>query len=306
VFFTGRGKRVSDRRVIARLQKLAVPPAYQDVLYASDPRAHLQAVGRDAAGRLQYRYHPDWEKVRDIRKAQRLANLIDVLPRIRRVLASALKEDSGRTLALAAIIELVDASAIRTGNEAYAREHKTRGATTLLKSNVECHGDTVILCFRAKGGKRIQKEFRNARLCKALSRLRKIPGRRLFQYRMEDETVHVVTSQEVNGYLREIAGCKISLKDFRTLCGSLEALQILAATEPAQTVRGRKAQIKRALETAAQFLENTPTVCRKSYVHPAILTAFESGSLRQFAATIGKSSAAQEKAVAEIIAGAAV
>lgn len=304
-FFTGRGRRIRDRRIIARLQKLAVPPAYEDVAYAADPRAHLQAVGRDAAGRLQYRYHPDWEKVREIRKAQRLANLIGVLPRIRRALAAALKESQpSRTLALAAVIELVDASAIRAGNESYTREHKTRGATTLLKSNVECSGDTLTLCFRAKGGKRIRKEVKNARLRKALAHLRKLPGRRLFQFLGEDETVRGVTSHDVNTYLKEIAGCEISLKDFRTLCGSFEALRILARIEPAQTARGRKRQITVALETAAQSLENTPTVCRKSYVHPAIITAFESGTLQRLVRK-RRSPAIGEKAVGEIIAAVA-
>jgi len=304
-FFTGRGRRIRDRRIVARLQKLAVPPAYTDVTYAADPRAHLQAVGRDAAGRLQYRYHPDWEKVRDIRKAQRLANLIGVLPRIRRALTSALKENTpSRTLALAAIVELVDASAIRAGNENYARDHKTRGATTLLKSNVECKASTLTLCFRAKGGKQIRKDVKNARLCKAVAQLRKLPGKRLFQFQDDNGTVRIATSREVNAYLKDIAGCEISLKDFRTLCGSLEAIRILAATEPAQTAHGRKQQIKKALETAAQSLENTPTVCRKSYVHPTILTAFEAGSLRQFGQA-RRTTAAKEKAVAEVIAAAA-
>ena len=124
-----------------RLQQLAVPPAYKDVFYAADPKAHLQAVGRDMAGRLQYRYHPDWEKIREICKAQRLANLVEVLPRIRRAIASALKNDKpSRELALAAVIELVDATAIRAGNEGYARERGTRGATTLLKANVRSAG----------------------------------------------------------------------------------------------------------------------------------------------------------------------
>src|SRR5580692_3780742 len=152
VYYNSRGRRLSDRRIIARLQRLAVPPAYEDVLYASDPKAHLQAVGKDSAGRLQYRYHPDWEKVREIRKAQRLMNLIECLPRVRRTVSAVLNEGiPNREFALAAVIELVATTAIRAGNEEYAQEHKTRGATTLLKSNVRCDGDTITLRFRAKG-----------------------------------------------------------------------------------------------------------------------------------------------------------
>lgn len=307
-FFNAKGRRIRDRNLITRLNRLAVPPAYEDVLYASDPKAHLQAVGRDAAGRLQYRYHRDWEKIREIRKAQRLANFIEVLPRIRRTVASALKSGKpNRELALAAVVALVDTSAIRAGNEGYAREHKTRGATTLLKSNVQCSGDTLALSFRAKGGKQVRKEVRNAQLCKALRVLRKLPGSRLFQFQTETEEIHTLTSQDVNIYLKEIAACEISLKDFRTLCGSSDALEALAGVEPAPSERGRKKQIKQALETAARSLENTPTVCRKSYVHPAILTAFETGTLKPFADALksARSSTRKEKAVAEVIIAAA-
>lgn len=307
-FFNGQGRRIRDRQLVARLNRLAVPPAYQDVFYASDPKAHLQAVGRDAAGRLQYRYHPDWEKIRDIRKAQRLAYFIEGLPRIRRIVASALKAGKpNRELALASVVALVDASSIRAGNEGYARERKTRGATTLLKSNVQCSGDVLTLSFRAKGGKQVHKEVRNARLCKALAVLRKLPGSRLFQFQSEDGAIRSLTSQDVNLYLKEIAACEISLKDFRTLCGSSDALEALACVDPASSERGRKKQIKQALETAARSLENTATVCRKSYVHPAILTAFETGTLKPFADALksARSSTRKEQAVAEIIVAAA-
>ncbi|HEY6577897.1 MAG TPA: hypothetical protein VIY09_01115, partial [Rhizomicrobium sp.] len=166
-YWSARGRRIADPRVVQRLDRLAVPPAYEDARYASDARAHLQAIGRDAAGRLQYRYHADWEKIREIRKAQRLIELVEVLPRIRRALASRLSEDSlSREFALAAIVELVAQSAIRAGNEEYVRAHRTRGAATLLKSNVRCGGDgTLILSFRAKGGKQVRKEIHHARLC---------------------------------------------------------------------------------------------------------------------------------------------
>jgi DNA topoisomerase-1 len=307
-FFGPRGRRIRDRNVIRRLLRLAVPPAYENVLYAADPRAHLQAIGRDSAGRLQYRYHPDWEKIRDIRKAQRLEHLVDVLPDIRHAVKSALKGESpSRDFALAAIIALVDATAIRAGNDAYAREHKTRGATTLLKSNVTCKNDVVVLKFRAKGGKRVEKNFSDPALAKALTLLQGLPGRRLFQFADDNGEIRCLRSKDVNDHLRKIAQCAVSLKDFRTLCGSADALSVLVKLAPAATARERKKQIRQALEAAAQRLENTPTVCRKSYVHPAILTAFETGTLQRMARVLNgtASNGRKEKAVAEIIVTAA-
>jgi DNA topoisomerase-1 len=270
-------------------------------LYASDAKAHLQAIGRDAAGRLQYRYHPDWEKIREIRKSQRLIGLVGVLPKIRRALAARLNSEiPNRDFALAAVIELISASAIRAGHEEYARTHRTRGATTLLKSNVRCDGDdTLILSFRAKGGKQVRKEIRHARLCATVSRLRELPGQRLFQYRAEDETVRQINATEANEFLREIAGCPISLKDFRTLCGTADAMEALAALEPARSATARKKQIVAAIRSAAERLENTPAICRKSYVHPAVLTAFETGALRDFAEQIKR--ARSETAVQAVV-----
>jgi DNA topoisomerase-1 len=284
IYYTARGRRIADARVLRRLDSLAVPPAYSDVFYAPDAKAHLQAIGRDAAGRLQYRYHPDWENIREIRKAQRLIGLVEVLPRIRRALAARLNNNGlDREFALAAVIELVSASAIRAGNEEYAKSHRTRGATTLLKSNVRCSGDdTLTLSFRAKGGKQVRKEIRHARLCAAVGRLRDLPGVRLFQYRADDETVRQISASDANAFLREIADCSISLKDFRTLCGTAEAMEALAAVEPANSARARKKQIVEAIKGAAEKLENTPAICRKSYVNPAVLTAFETGALRNF------------------------
>jgi DNA topoisomerase-1 len=284
-YYNAHGRRIADARTVQRLNRLAVPPAYENVLYAGDPRAHLQAIGRDAAGRLQYRYHPDWEKIRDIRKAQRLIGLVEVLPRIRRALTARLTGDSpSREFALSAVIELISQSAIRSGSEEYLRQHRTRGAATLLKSNVRIEEeDMLILSFRAKGGKQVRKEIRHARLCAAIAKLRELPGLRLFQYRSEDGSVRIVSAADANAFLKEIAGCEITLKDFRTLCGTAEAMEALAELEPATSARGRKKQILAAIRTAAEKLENTPAICRKSYVHPAVLTAFESGSLREFA-----------------------
>jgi DNA topoisomerase IB len=187
---------IRDRATVRRLARLAVPPAYQDVLYARDASAHLQAIGRDAAGRLQYRYHPRWDDVRELRKARRLARLADVLPRIHKSIGRCLAAaEESREFTCAAAIELVARSAIRPGSESYVRLHGTRGAVTLLKSNVDIYGDTLTLRFQSKGGKIVSKEFDAPRLAGAIARLRQLPGRRLFQCRSESGDVRSVTAQ---------------------------------------------------------------------------------------------------------------
>jgi DNA topoisomerase-1 len=284
-----------------------VPPAYKHVLYATDPAAHLQAVGRDAAGRLQYRYHPQWDHVRELRKARRLARLADALPQVRRSVGQHLASDSQtREFASAAVIELVARSAIRPGSEGYTRLNGTRGAATLLKSNVTTYGESIILRFRSKGGKIVTKEFTAPRLVRAIGLLRQLPGRRLFQYRADDGTVRGVTAREVNAFLREIAGVNISLKDFRTLLASASVLETLARTKPAASERQRRKQVLQAVSAAAEDLANTPTICRKSYVHDTVVTAFEDGVLERFAQTLKncRSPTRRAKVLAQIIAAA--
>jgi DNA topoisomerase-1 len=281
------GATIRDRRVIRRLSALAVPPAYEDVYYASDPAAHLQAVGRDAAGRLQYRYHPEWQKVREQRKAQRLLRLVHTLPRIRRAMSRLLAHPRPtREFALATVIELVAETAVRAGSEKYARAHGTRGAATLLKSNVTLSGDDVTLSFRSKGGKIVGKHVTAPRLAAALRSLRKIPGRRLFQYREMDGSPRPLRARDVNEFLRTIAGARISLKDFRTLCASALVLDRLAHVAPAKTERARRRQILDAVRAAADDLANTPTICRKSYVHASVVEAFENGALKRLTSAL--------------------
>jgi DNA topoisomerase I len=302
------GRTIRDVALRRRLKSLAVPPAYEDVLYAEDPAAHIQAIGRDAAGRLQYRYHPDWQKVREQRKARRLARLVQVLPRIRRGIGRHLAgAEPTRAFALAAVIELVACSAIRSGSESYARANGTRGAATLLKSNVMVSGTTVALAFRAKGGKDVRKECRAPRLAAAIELLRALPGRRIFQYGGEDGAVRIVTTADVNGFLREIAGVNISLKDFRTLCASTAALDALARMAPAASERGRRRQVREAVTAISEQLANTPTICRKSYVHDAVVTAFENGRLKRFGAKLKgcRSAARRERLLAQVVASAA-
>ncbi|HEY6983046.1 MAG TPA: DNA topoisomerase IB [Reyranella sp.] len=280
MYVDGNGKIVRDRHELDRLKSLAVPPAYSGVRYAADPLAHLQAIGIDAAGRLQYRYHSKWTEVREALKARRLARLARSLPAIERAVARRLGgADCTLEFAVVSIVRLVDRAAIRAGGESYARERGTRGATTLLKSNVKVHRRTVMLAFKAKGGKTVSKEVRDGRLADAIGQLMRLPGRRLFQYRAGDGTIHPVRAGEVNAFLREVAGRRISLKDFRTLVGSAGVLHALVATPAAASRRARRSQIRSAVVEVAEELGNTPTVCRKSYVHASVVSAFEEGKL---------------------------
>src|SRR5476649_1808721 len=220
-FVRANGTPIRHVGTIKRLHSMAVPPAYEEVRYAPDPSSHLQAVGRDAAGRLQYRYHSDWEKVHEQRKAHRLARLVAALPKIRRNVSAHLSgTEPTREFALSAVIELIARTAIRPGNESYARLNGTRGATTLLKSNVVLEDDSVVLTFKAKGGKAVRKECDAAKLVRAIGILRSVPGKRMFKYRDNSGVVRAVSTTTVNAFLREIAGIKISLKDFATLMPS--------------------------------------------------------------------------------------
>jgi DNA topoisomerase-1 len=307
-FVRANGTRVRHAGTIRRLHAMAVPPAYVEVRYSPDPNSHLQAVGRDAAGRLQYRYHADWEKVREHRKAHRLAKLVGALPKIRRNVWKQLAGDEPtREFALAAVIELIARTAIRPGNESYARLNGTRGATTLLKSNVTLEDDGVVLTFKAKGGKAVRKECDAERLVRAIGILRTVPGKRMFQYRDAFGIVRAVSTTQVNAYLRDIADIKISLKDFRTLMASAVVVESLSRISPAASARGRKKQVLEAVRAAADHLSNTPAICRRSYVHDTIVTAFEDGILERFAATMKgqRSQAKRERLLAQVVMAAA-
>jgi DNA topoisomerase-1 len=301
------GKLVTDKAEIARLSALAVPPAYEDVRFATDPRAHLQATGRDAAGRTQYRYHADWTEVRETRKAQRLAQFVAALPRIRRAVRRSLcLADLSQDFALSAVIELVANSSIRAGSEEYAKEGGTRGATTLLKSNVRMENGLIGLHFRGKGKKDIVKTVNAPSLGDAIETLRKLPGKRLFQYRDASGNVHAVCSRDVNLFLQDIAGTRITLKDYRTLCASATVLEALSKQQPAASERGRKRQISEAVRNAAEDLSNTPTVCRKSYVHEAVVQAFENGVLEEYRDVLKatRSPSKREEILGEVVAAA--
>ncbi|MEJ8573277.1 DNA topoisomerase IB [Microbaculum marinum] len=280
VYLDENDRRISDDDVLDRIRSLAIPPAYRDVRIAADERAHLQAVGVDDAGRTQYRYHPDWSDVREGAKERRLNAIVSSIGRIRsRIARDARKPVGTREKALAAVVMLIDRSHIRVGCETYVHSGRSRGAATLQKRNVLVDGDNVALAFRAKGGLPYSCSMRAPLLARVLSELSELPGGRVFQYRDQSGRRIAVTAPQVNAYLHEIAGTRITAKDFRALAACAEAGRRLAAIEPADRPTKRRRQIAAVIDDVAEILGNTPAVVRKNYVHALVLEAFEDGSL---------------------------
>lgn len=247
-----------------RIEALAVPPAYEDVWICVRPDGHLQATGRDARQRKQYRYHPDWSATRAATKFDRLAEFGTLLPRIRRRVRRDLETDAGaRQFALAAAVSLIDSLALRAGNETYTRQNGTFGALTLRKRHLKQQDDAFELRFRAKGGKRVRESLPERRLNRLLNKISDLPGRRLLSWQDDDGEVHSLTSQALNDYISEAAGeTGVTAKTFRTWAGSLAAYEAIEAG--ART-------IGEVTEAAARRLHNTPTVARNSYIHPAVI-----------------------------------
>lgn len=275
-----RDRRVADDKVLARIRALAIPPAYADVRIAADPRAHIQAVGRDEAGRLQYRYHPDWTQVRESHKAERLRRVLEALPTVREAVARDLARRSlCREKALACAVAMMDESHIRVGNDCYARKSGGRGTATLLKADATIGRQRVVLCFLGKGGKSLSGELRNRALATALRRIATLKGRRLLQFVGAAGKPRPITAAEVNAYLREISGIGLSAKDFRMLGANVIAVDILAPQQPAATETPSRRQVSAAIKVVAEKLGNTPAVVRKSYVQACVLDAFKTGEL---------------------------
>jgi DNA topoisomerase-1 len=274
------GKPIVDKSSERRLDRLAVPPAYVNVYFAADPKAHIQAVGTDSAGRLQYRYHADWTTVREALKARRLTHLVEALPMIRRTVAQDLQNtELMRRRALATAIRMVERTAIRAGNRTYEKISGSRGVATLCKSNATIKGDEITLTFKAKGNKRVKRSFSDGELAAALRELGKLPGKRLFQFKENGGPGRAITTSDLNAYLRDAAARPISVKDFRTLIASSAAVDALSEMEPAKSERRRRSQILEAVRMVAEELDNTPAVARKSYIHASVIDAFEEGRL---------------------------
>jgi DNA topoisomerase-1 len=277
--YRGQGGRViHDKATLARIRALVLPPAWQDVWISTDPRAHLQATGRDAAGRKQYRYHPSWRSERDSTKYHRMLAFADVLPAIRRrTRRDMMGPACCRPRVLATVVELLARTFIRIGNDEYARKHKSHGLTTLQDRHVTIRGRQLRFAFRGKSGVFQSIEIEEPRLAKAVRECQDLPGQTLFQYRDDRRKVKSLSSTDVNAYLREIGGAEFTAKDFRTWAGTLAAAEALDATELPETKTAADRAIVSAVDRVAEALGNTRAVCRGSYIHPAVLDSLREG-----------------------------
>ncbi|HEY1867294.1 MAG TPA: hypothetical protein VGG70_03300, partial [Candidatus Cybelea sp.] len=289
------GSPVRDESELRRIKALAVPPAYSDVWIAPIANGHVQATGRDARGRKQYRYHKRWHEVRDEAKYQRLVAFGRSLPAIRKAVAKDLAgQELSRRKVLAAIVAIMDATGARVGNEEYVQANDTFGLTTLRTRHVKLKGSQVRLRFRSKTGRERLITLKDARLARIIKRCRDLPGEELFEYIDQLGAINHVTSDDVNEYIREIAGDDFSAKDFRTWIGTVECIAALA--EPAPEPADVRQRIAAALASVAARLGNTPAVCRKAYVHPAVIETYT--RLRRLPCRNGKAAPAKPRAAA--------
>jgi DNA topoisomerase I len=281
-YLTPEGGPVRDRATLKRIRALAVPPAWTDVWISPVANSHLQATGRDGRGRKQYRYHRRWREVRDETKYGRMVLFGSTLPRIRaRVKDDLARPGLPREKLLAMIVRLLETTLVRVGNEEYARANGSFGLTTLRGRHVEIEGTSVRLTFRGKGGKTHTVQVSDRRLARLVKRCRELPGQELFQYLDEAGNPQPIDSADVNQYLRDISGEDFSAKDFRTWGGTLAAARALLDSRGRSGARhGAKCTAKDAVERVARELGNTPAVCRKSYIHPAVLGAYQDPVLR--------------------------
>lgn len=274
------GKTVKDKEVLDRIRSLAIPPAYTDVWICADPDGHIQATGRDARGRKQYRYHPRFREVRDSTKYERMLDFAAALPALRaRVDEDMRRRGMPREKVLATVVHLLETTMIRVGNADYARQNKSHGLTTLNDRHVKVDGSQVRFRFKGKSGKEWNLGIRDRRVARIVKASQDLPGQHLFQYLDEDGERHSVTSGDVNAYLREISGTDITAKDFRTWTGTVLAALALAEYEKADSAAAAKRNVREAIEQVSATLGNTPTICRKCYVHPQVIDSYLSDDL---------------------------
>jgi len=273
------GAPIRDEATIDRIRALAIPPVWTDVWISPSANGHIQATGRDQRGRKQYRYHARWKEARAETKYNRMLAFGRALPRIRkRVDADLAERGLTRTKVLAAIVRLLEATLIRIGNDEYARTNKSFGLTTLRKRHVDVEGGAIRFEFKAKSGVLHRSAFHDRRIARIVRSCQDLPGHRLFQYVDDAGERQAVGSDEVNQYLREIAGEDFTAKDFRTWAGTLLAAQLLSA-DPDPEAAPTKAAVVRCIEQVAVQLGNTPAVCRACYVHPGVVGAYLDGRL---------------------------
>ena len=273
------GAPVSDPAVLERIRSIAVPPAWHDVWISADPEGHIQATGRDAKNRKQYRYHADFRRRRDRRKFHQLVPFGAALGSLRSSLDHDLRRATlGRERVVAAVVSLLERTYVRVGNESYAKSNKSYGLTTLRCTHADLDGSRLRLRFTGKGGKQVDVTCCDPRLARVVRRCQELPGQLLFQYLDGDEPARV-TSSDVNDYLRRVTGIDATAKTFRTWGGTLLAAQQLVDLDAPTSPRAAASAIKEALEPVSAQLGNTIAVCRASYVHPKVLSLFETGQL---------------------------
>ncbi len=274
------GRRIRDAKQLARIKALAIPPAWNDVWICPKPRGHLQATGRDSRGRKQYRYHARWRETRDETKFWRTVAFGQRLPAIRaRVEKDMAQSGLPRSKVLAAVVRLLETTLIRVGNEEYVRENRSFGLTTLRDRHVRVNGKTLRFSFKGKSGIRHAIDLNDRRLARIVKRSQDLPGQELFQYLDDEGQTHTIDSGDVNNYLGEIAGEEFTAKDFRTWAGTVLAALALQEFEAFDTKVQAKKNLVKAIESVAERLGNTPSVCRKCYVHPHVIDAYLDGSL---------------------------
>jgi DNA topoisomerase I len=295
-YVDARGAIVRDRATLSRIRALAIPPAWTDVWIASSARGHIQATGRDARGRKQYRYHARWREVRDAAKYHRLVAFCGALPRLR----STVERDLAcnclcKTKVIATVVALMERAQLRVGNEEYARHNRSYGATTLRDHHARIHGDTLELAYRGKGGLARRVRITDRRLARIVRRCRDLPGQRLFQY-VDGDAIRAITSTDVNDYLREATAGPFSAKDYRTWAATLGAAWLLCGQQRPATQRDCKRCIARVVDAIAQQLGHTAAVCRASYIHPRILDDFAADRLAPLARRLQRCAGAPSRA----------
>lgn len=282
IYIDVNGKRIRDPEEIQRINALAIPPAYRDVWICPLPNGHLQATGRDAKGRKQYRYHPLWRTVRDQTKFTRLLIFSQALPTIRQQLAQDLAlRGLPKRKVLAAVVQIMELTRIRVGNEEYARTNQSYGLTTLQDDHVAISGSTIRFSFRGKSGVEHDMKLTDRRLARIVKQCQEIPGQDLFQYVDEDGSYQTIGSADVNEYLREMTGEDFTAKDFRTWAGTVLAASHLMQVGSFTSQTAAKKNITQAIKAVAAHLGNRPATCRKYYVHPAILDCYLNETLHQ-------------------------
>ncbi len=279
-YFDTSGKSIKDETRLLRIRRLAVPPAYADVWICPRSNGHLQATGRDARGRKQYRYHEKWREARDETKYERMVIFGAALPKIReRVEADLALSALPKNKVLATIVSIMERTFIRVGNEEYARENKSYGLTTMRNRHVKVTGTKLRFNFRGKSGVEHQVDVADRRLARIVKKVQDLPGQELFGYLDDEEAVHAISSQDVNDYLQEITGENFTAKDFRTWAGTVLAAVALNAHQTFQTKTEAKQNVKNAIAAVSKILGNTPAICRKCYVHPAVLETYLTGEM---------------------------